>query len=473
MLYLKDSMVVSLERIRNSASNVSSSYGAWLFIATVFCIPLKLSLTYILLIPSLLIWLASGDAANALKQTAQMPFVRPLILFLIFALATSLFGLRPLMSMSQLGGMLFFTLSIPFFFTAIGKIPPIKALLALLLGQSIASYHSLLQSAFPESIDRLFVGAVSESGQLTLVIPLTLAIAVTIFREVRFTDSEYPALMPSVQDFLHCTTNTLLFGAFGFSHYFEAPWLLQLILAVAAGAMILNALLVLGKQLWTKECNSYRIYDVTLRVLLPALLIALLVNLKRGPWLGISLGVGLFLLLYYRKILLPLVITLTIAALSITPIQERLAHSSQHFFISGGRSTIWSIGLDLSIQYPLGVGFENSSFLREFAPEIPAELIHFHNNFLNILVETGWVGLVLFLWWLFATLRFCFSRNVHAKHEPVLRGIGCALIAWQAAGLVEYNFGDSEVFLVVLLILSMLAAYSENGFSQFEERQLA
>ena len=464
-------MAVTLDNVKHTATSLHASYGALIFIGIVFFIPLKLSLTYALLIPSLLLWLASGEALPTIRRTMLLPFIKPLVLFFLLALGTALFGLRPLVSIKQIGGLLFFLLSIPFFVVSISRIPPIKVLLALLVGQSIASYHSLLQSAFPEYFGKLFIGAVSESGQLTLVIPLTLAIAVTIFRDVRCKGTDYPDLMPSIQDILHCTTNTLLFGAFGFSNYFEAPWLLQTILAVASGAMILNALLVLIKQLSTSECNSYRIYDITLRVLLPALLIALLVNLKRGPWLGVTLGFSLFLLIYYRRILIPVFLALVVTTIAVSPIRDRLSDSSQHFFISGGRSTIWSVGGDLSVQYPLGVGFENSAFLREFAPEIPPELIHFHNNFLNILVETGWLGLMLFLWWLSAVLKFCFSKKIHAKHEPVIRGIGCAIIAWQTAGIVEYNFGDSEVFLLVLLILSMLVAYSENGFSQFEERQ--
>lgn len=456
--------------LKKSAHTFNDLYAPYVFIGIVFLMPLKLSLTYAILIPSILLWLLAPGTKDKLTRVLVLPFIKPLVLFFILSLGTALFGIRPITSISQLTGLLFFLLSIPFFVGCIARIPPIKVLLSLLLGQSIASYHSLLEAAFPESINKLFIGTVSESGQLTLVIPLALAIAVTIFRETRSSGSEYPNLMPSIQDLLHCIANTLLFGAFGFSNYFDTPFVLQLILALASGAVILNGCLTLLRQLATRTCSSYRIYEAVLRVLLPALLTALLVNLKRGPWLGITIGVSLFLLLYYRKTFLPLALLSIVAALSISPVRERLTQSSQHFYISGGRSTIWSVGMDLSVQYPLGVGFENSEFLREFAPEVPPELIHFHNNFLNILVETGWLGLLLFIWWLYAVLRFCFSRQIHARYEPVMRGIGCALIAWQTAGLVEYNFGDSEVFLMVLLVLSMLVAYSENGFSQFSER---
>jgi O-antigen ligase len=120
--------------------------------------------------------------------------------------------------------------------------------------------------------------------------------------------------------------------------------------------------------------------------------------------------------------------------------------------IEGGRSTIWRIGAELLSEYPLGIGYHNSGVLREFTPEIPSELKHFHNNLLNIATETGWLGVAIFLWLLFAAVTASF-RN---RREPLFVAFGAALISWQVAGLVEYNFGDSEVTIMVWIILGML-----------------
>jgi O-antigen ligase len=139
-------------------------------------------------------------------------------------------------------------------------------------------------------------------------------------------------------------------------------------------------------------------------------------------------------------------------AVSITPVRDRLLSSYSHFTIEGGRSTIWRIGAELLSEYPLGIGYHNSGVLREFAPEIPSELKHFHNNLLNIATETGWLGVAIFLWLLTIAIRCCFRD----RRDPLYVAFGAALISWQVAGLVEYNFGDSEVTIMVWVLLGLI-----------------
>lgn len=125
---------------------------------------------------------------------------------------------------------------------------------------------------------------------------------------------------------------------------------------------------------------------------------------------------------------------------------------------------MWSIAAELSTIYPLGIGFKNSVYLSEFSSQIPSQLRHFHNNFLNILVETGWFGLGAFLWWILACLRTSFAarRPDEDGSEQLPLVIGCAVIAWQTAGLVEYNFGDNEILVVVFALLGALLALAKS-----------
>ena len=75
--------------------------------------------------------------------------------------------------------------------------------------------------------------------------------------------------------------------------------------------------------------------------------------------------------------------------LSFQPLTTRLSQASKDFNIAGGRSVMWQVGADISTRLPLGVGFKNSRVQQKFAPEIPRMHAHQHNNFLNILLETG------------------------------------------------------------------------------------
>jgi hypothetical protein len=197
---------------------------------------------------------------------------------------------------------------------------------------------------------------------------------------------------------------------------------------------------------------------------LPYLGTALLVNLKRGPWLGVFVGGLVLLVLHARRYLIPLIVTAVLLVVVITPLRNRIAVSSEHFFIAGGRQVIWEIGGELSLRYPLGIGYENSPILRRFSPEIPPELVHFHNNILQILVESGWFALGVYLWWIWAVIRLACRPHRSRSESLVCAAIGCAVIAWQVAGLVEYNLGDSEVALVAFvaigLMLKLKLAYS-------------
>jgi hypothetical protein len=185
---------------------------------------------------------------------------------------------------------------------------------------------------------------------------------------------------------------------------------------------------------------------------LPLLLSALLLNLKRGPWLGVTIGVGVLCCIFARKFLTFIIAAALIAPLAIPPIRERLAVSYDHFTISGGRSTIWRIGGELIAQYPLGIGYHNSGIMRQFSLEIPPELKHFHNNLINIAAESGILTVTIFIWFIYAVLRVSFRRPLSGLHVA----IGCAFISWQTAGLVEYNFGDSEVMIIVWMLLGIL-----------------
>jgi O-antigen ligase len=193
------------------------------------------------------------------------------------------------------------------------------------------------------------------------------------------------------------------------------------------------------------------LYAGLVTLAIPLLTGALLVNLKRGPWFGVVTGVALLCAFFARKSLIAVIATITLTVAAFPAIQTRLTDSYTDFTIAGGRSTIWQIGADLCSKFPMGVGYRNSGILRSFSHEIPEELDHFHNNLLNITAENGWLATVLFVWLIFTTLRLCFSR----PKEPLLVAIGCAILSWQLAGVVEYNAGDAEVLIMVWLLLGV------------------
>jgi hypothetical protein len=411
-----------------------------------FLLPLKLSLTYIALIPLILYWgyghrfgLVTPRLPNSARAVAA-----PLCLFLALAVLSSAVGVSPTHSIPALVSLLFFVLTVPLFATCAQTS---SVCLALIAGQTLAAFHSFLDAALPGTLPSLFLGKVTESGQLSITIPLTLGVIVSNFRNSPHSIQEWRALQRWRLPLLAVTiTATLTLLGFQRDLQLSSPAIVTLIAAV-------SACLLLAWQCVKPPLTTAVRQQLALIVLsLPLLTCALLVNLKRGPWLGVLVGTGCFLLVYARRLVLPLACGAVLLALDITPIRERLLASYEHFTIAGGRSTIWRIGAELASEYPLGIGYHNSGILREFAPEIPAELKHFHNNLLNIAAETGWLGVFVFVWLLVAIVK----TSLRDRSAPLFVAIGCAVISWQVAGFVEYNFGDSEVTILVWTLLGLL-----------------
>lgn len=417
-----------------------------------FLVPLKLSLAYIALIPLILFW---AYHTRRRAQYQEIPYeareiLTPLLFFLLSIGISSIAGLSFSHSASALLSLLFFGLTVPIFFL---YATPRRVLPALLTGQSIAALHSVLDSAFPGSIPSLFLGKVTESGQLAITLLLAFGSIMSLKGGHDDLLQDTPASATPIEARswrIFLATGTLMVAGlivFGFS---SAAHLSMPIFATVTVLMLTAVAAVVHTA--RKLPLHQALLGCLVAIHTPLLIAALLVNLKRGPWLGVLVGTSILCFLFARKLLALILAASIVIACGLTPVRERLLESYSHFVISGGRSTIWRIGAELASEYPLGIGYHNSGILRKFAPEIPSELKHFHNNILNIVAENGWLTAALFGWFLFTVLRACFSNLRHPLHVA----IGCALISWQVAGLVEYNFGDSEVMIIAWIVLGIL-----------------
>ena len=423
--------------------------------AGAFLLPLKLALAYAALIPFISLWLLRTGVPRP-----RSVILHAFIAFGIVAFVSAFFGIAPARSLPKFINLGFFALSM-LACAEVGRARGALPLLgALTCGQLLASLHTIVEGATFGHFPRIFLGEVTEAGQLGVQIPMALGLATYLAYESLTRDSRQqhrPALLrfPRVLAVgaLNLATGTIL----GF-----APALLLSTVSVSLLALTLIAGLLAITYRASGRTDKWAV--LMIGIALPLLVAALLINLKRGPWLGTFLGLCVFLLIYGRKLLLPLILSLPVLLAIFDPIRERLLVSAQHFFIAGGRSIMWDIGWELASRYPMGIGYHNSRFLPHFSSYIPSSHTHFHNNFLNILVETGWLGLGCFLWWIVAILKTALSSRGWNKADILCCAIGCSIISWQIGGLVEYNFGDSEVVnIVYILIGAALALRAKEG----------
>jgi len=422
-------------------------YGFPLALAAAFALPLKLTLAYAALIPRILLWLLRWGIPRA-----HPPVIQCFVAFVAVAFCSSLFGIEPTRSIPKFINLTFFSLSM-LVFAELGRsrgVIPILA--ALVCGQLLASLHTVIDGAILGGIPKIFLGEVTESGQLGLQLPMAIGLTMWLAIDAvsrHTTGANRSALLRFPVVLTVAALNTLLAIAIGFSPLLAPPPGIEVALAMGLmlgmGAIVFRA--------WGRA-DKWAV--LLIGIALPMLSAALLINLKRGPWLGTCVGLTVFLCIYGRAFLLPLLASIASALALVAPIRERILLSSQHFSIAGGRSIMWEIGAELASRFPLGIGYKNSRFLRHFSSYIPPSHTHFHNNALNILVETGWIGLGCFLTWILVTIVSSLSSRRWDRTDLLSCAIGCSIISWQVAGIVEYNFGDSEVTIMIWILLGLI-----------------
>ena len=114
-----------------------------------------------------------------------------------------------------------------------------------------------------------------------------------------------------------------------------------------------------------------------------------------------------------------------------------------------------------------------SAGFQKFSSEIPINLRHFHSNPINIAVETGILGLALYLWWIITVLQVARNvRTLDAHYHSLGIAIGAAIISWQVAGLVEYNFGDSEVLYIGYILIGLLGVLAKPAIDSVQSERL-
>ena len=81
---------------------------------------------------------------------------------------------------------------------------------------------------------------------------------------------------------------------------------------------------------------------------------------------------------------------------------------------------------------------------------------HLHDNALQIAAERGLPCLAWWVW-LMAVAMADGYRLARSSGDAAMWGVGSfsILVALMIAGLFEYNFGDSEILMAVLLVLAL------------------
>lgn len=208
-------------------------------------------------------------------------------------------------------------------------------------------------------------------------------------------------------------------------------------------------------------------------LVLPALVVAIATTASRNAWVGACVGVGLLLLIRdFRLVGLLPVLAAVFIALAPAQLTDRfysmfqMQHAGQQtattqasvqsnrdrlaMIKSGVRiikdRPVTGVGPDMVMEvYPV---YRDKDAVNQLNP-------HLHNVPIQIAAERGLPALLAWLWFVVVLARdFLRQRRTAAIAFLPNAGLAC-LAAMVAAGMFEYNFGDSE-FLMLFLVLMTL-----------------
>jgi O-antigen ligase len=191
--------------------------------------------------------------------------------------------------------------------------------------------------------------------------------------------------------------------------------------------------------------------------------VVLSLSLTRNAWVGIAVALGLAALMWKSRALLavPLAVVIAVAILP-SQVRERVVSITDlEQPANQDRLAMIEAGLAMAAEYPLvGVGPE---MVKKVYPEfrrpdaVRDRVSHLHCNPVHIVAERGLPALGMYglLLVIFGT---SVVRDLGNPRHPAPNAVASCLLAvvgLTVAGLFEYNWGDSEIWILTLFLLAI------------------
>lgn len=202
------------------------------------------------------------------------------------------------------------------------------------------------------------------------------------------------------------------------------------------------------------------------------MLLALLFTLTRGVWVAYAIVLLGLVAMQGRRALLPVgscFVGLGVAITLLSPGVWERAYFTFDLQTNFARTQIWQANLDMIRDRPfLGWGYGNyKQFRAPYYQRYPQSdtNAHAHNNFLQMWVDGGVVGLAAFLFLFGSILHLGWRayRRLSAEAEPLRTlalGGTLSVVGFLVGGCTQYNFGDAEVALAMWVIVGLLLRVS-------------
>jgi O-antigen ligase len=307
---------------------------------------------------------------------------------------------------------------------------------------------------------------------LFLIVPLVYRFArgprALIFTNVIISVGALSALIGIIQYGMFHYDNLQNRAHGALSHYMTYSGVLMLV-TCAAGAQLLFP----NRQQQPRAQNGNRLTEAVQQVrewtaarqwtamVTPTLLVALAVTLTRSVWVGTCLGLMVLLSLANRKLLvfLPFACALFLLLAPHTISSRVYSIFDPSNPTNRDRVAMLHYGVEMVRDHPLtGVGPDMvKEVYSQYRDEQAVQPInfHLHNVPMQIAAERGLPALVIWIGFIVVVVRDLLQRFRKSRY-PSLAAAGLAAVAAMlAAGLFEYNFGDSEFLMLFLVLITL------------------
>ena len=222
----------------------------------------------------------------------------------------------------------------------------------------------------------------------------------------------------------------------------------------------------------------------------------LLLTLARQAWLGLTVGI-LFLIFFWRKKFFLFVPFIFMAIFLLSPdkvkkrvletttpcltYQECQANKSPNWELAM-RTNLWQFGWKVFKDYPVtGCGFRCVDLIHnQYVDPYPHEhgsvrhLRGMHNNFIQIAIDTGILGLATWLGIWASFFRFLYRKASNLKRDSserwIVFGSTATVIAFLTGGFFETNVYDSEVAMLLYFIMALPFSGNQKNLKAYHKK---
>ena len=230
-------------------------------------------------------------------------------------------------------------------------------------------------------------------------------------------------------------------------HYMTYSGLLMIVIGLAVARLLFDS----SERTWAA-------------LVLPALAVAVALTSTRSAWVGVCAAAALlFALKDFRLFALIPIVAAIFIALAPGSITHRFVsifdskdptNRDRFAMVHEGERMIAAhpvIGVGPNMVERLYAEYRGPDAVNQINP-------HLHNNPLQIAAERGLPALAIWLWFIVALVRDLWQRFSIGRQRFLSAAALATVAALLTAGMFEYNFGDSEVLMLFLIVTTLPAA---------------